>query len=54
MMTDIDRYRAHEAECIRHAQHAIDDATRRRLEQLAQQWHALAERADADTRSRRR
>ena len=29
-----DRYRAHEAECIRHAELAIDDATRRSLEGL--------------------
>jgi hypothetical protein len=46
MSTNTDRYRAHEIECIRHAERAIDDATRRRLERLAQQWHELAERAE--------
>jgi hypothetical protein len=40
-----DRYRAYEAECIRHAKLAIDDATRRRLEGLAHQWHEFAERS---------
>jgi hypothetical protein len=44
-LTDSDKYRALEAECIRHAQRAFDDATKRKLEDLAQQWHQLAERA---------
>ena len=46
MSVDSDRYRAFEAECVRHAERAIDNATRRRLEDLAHQWHELAERAD--------
>jgi hypothetical protein len=36
-----DRYRAHEAECIQHAERAIDDATRRKLEILAHRWGYL-------------
>jgi hypothetical protein len=49
-----DRYRAYEAECIRHAELAIDDATRRRLEGLAHQWHEFAERADGPNGRHRR
>jgi hypothetical protein len=46
MSTKADSYRAHEAECLRHAERAIDDAMKRRLEGLAKQWHELAERAE--------
>jgi hypothetical protein len=46
MSTNADRYRALEAECIRHAERALDDAMKRRLEGLAKQWHELAERAE--------
>jgi hypothetical protein len=49
-----DRYRAHEAECIRHAELAIDDAMRRRLQGLAHQWRELAERADGSSSRHRR
>jgi hypothetical protein len=41
-----DRYREREAECTRHAELAVDDTTRRSLEDLAHQWHELAERTD--------
>ena len=54
MSTKLDTYLSYEAECLRHAGRAIDGATRRSLESLAQRWRQLAERANScDERVRR-
>jgi low affinity Fe/Cu permease len=54
MSAKLDTYLTYEAECLRHAERAVDDATRRTLQSLAQRWRQLAERTNgSDERSRR-
>ena len=45
-----DEYRAKEVECKEHAERAFDLATKRTLEELARNWHQMAERAERNTR----
>jgi hypothetical protein len=49
-MSDAEKYWAHEAECLRHAERAVDNGLRRKLEALAQRWRQLAERAASVSR----
>jgi hypothetical protein len=37
-MSDAEKYWAHEAECLRHAERAVDNGLRRKLEALARRW----------------